>query len=929
LQNEQSQPEPEPKDDPIRLHTSPAASSSVEDLGPKNLWDEAYNVLREKDAKLIDAYEKDLLTSQNPHQQADGVGGADRQVQLQELVNHKLQGMQNAQLKIVVSGKEVVVKEQVRKVVHAILSAKDFIGSAVSAEPHAALAWAGVLVVLPILLNPVTQDDDAMEGLGYISDLLIRCKVTEDTYLAPSTRNQSTSQHLRDLNNSFKAKTIELYSQILKYQIQLTRQYSRSGLFRFLRDCVVADDWNIMLADLKKTEENINKDLRAFGSNTLKLIDDKVSELQNQADKSWALLMDTKAGVETTNQTLLLGKLPRAEYAAFNTFRKNEPPPPECLENTRVKILSQIQDWGKGHGDECIFWLNGMAGTGKSTIARTVAHRFHKEGRLGASFFFSRGKKDLSDAAALFTTLAVQLTEVLPDLKRHVCDAITEHGDIGQQSLSHQWKHLILRPLLMLGKGLLPSLVLVFVIDALDECGGHENLPVILRLLTEVRDLTVVRIRVFITSRPETPIHLGFHEIPEIVHYDLMLHSIPQSVIKHDISIFLRYELAKINNQRSLGDDWPGEENIQKLVQKADRLFIYAATACRFLSKSKHPKSRLSEMLEVNSASHSSTKELDKMYMLILKNLIIEGHDEDNEDTVKLFKHIVGSIIILFDTLSTVTLTKLLAVASTEMNETLEPLRSVLNVAEEETSPIQLFHLSFREFLLNPQRCSDTRFRIDEEGAHNDLFVRCLKVMSNHLKRDMCNLQLPGALCSEVEKSKVEECLPLDVQYACRYWVQHLQRSKALLHDDGQVHVFLREHLLHWLEALSLIGKTSEGVRAITSLESLAIVSDGPNADRSPYLHAFIHDAKRFAHGNGVMIENAPLQIYCSALVFAPVMSLVRKQFSDQMPRWICRLPEVQKNWSSSLQTLEGHSEPVRVVAFSPDGKLVASASDD
>jgi uncharacterized protein YlzI (FlbEa/FlbD family) len=71
-------------------------------------------------------------------------------VQLQKLVDQKLQDIQDSRLKITVSGKEIVVKEQVCKVVHAILSAKDFIGSAVSAEPHAALAWAGVLVVLPV-----------------------------------------------------------------------------------------------------------------------------------------------------------------------------------------------------------------------------------------------------------------------------------------------------------------------------------------------------------------------------------------------------------------------------------------------------------------------------------------------------------------------------------------------------------------------------------------------------------------------------------------------------------------------------------------------------------------------------------------------------------------------------------------------------------
>lgn len=206
-----------------------------------------------------------------------------------------------------------------------------------------------------------------------------------------------------------------------------------------------------------------------------------------------------------------------------------------------------------------------------------------------------------------------------------------------------------------------------------------------------------------------------------------MLHSIPQSVIEHDISVFLRHELVKICKKRSLEKDWPGEEDIQKLVQRAGRLFIYDATACRFLNKSAYPKKRLSEMLQANSASLSSTKELDEMYVMVLKNLITEDHDEDNEDVTTLFKEIVGSIINLFDTLSVIPLTRLLVASSTEMNGTLEPLHSVLNIPEDEKSPVQLFHLSFRDFLLDRQRCPDPRFWIDEKRAHNGLFARCLR----------------------------------------------------------------------------------------------------------------------------------------------------------------------------------------------------------
>ena len=97
--------------------------------------------------------------------------------------------------------------------------------------------------------------------------------------------------------------------------------------------------------------------------------------------------------------------------------------------------------------------------------------------------------------------------------------------------------------------------------------------------------------------------------------------------------------------------------------------------------------------------------------------------------------------------------------------------------------------------------------------------------MSNSLKQDVCRQEAPSTLVANVESSHIEHYLPPDVKYACLYWIQHLQKSNAQLSDNDEVHYFLQEHFLHWLEALGWMRKASEGIYAITSLESIAVVS--------------------------------------------------------------------------------------------------------
>jgi hypothetical protein len=507
--------------------------------------------------------------------------------------------------------------------------------------------------------------------------------------------------------------------------------------------------------------------------------------------------------------------LPYAAQAAFNSADKQHDP--LCLQDTRVDVLNQIRAWADVGDERCIFWLNGMAGTGKSTIARTIAQEYYDQKRLGASFFFSRGVEDRSHAGMFFTTIAVQLAQILSVLKQYICTAVDEHNDIAGRRQRDQWEHLILQPLSRLMANSCQS-PLILVIDALDECDGDNDVKGILQLFAEAKSLKPIQLRIFITSRPETPIRLGFRDMPGILHQDLVLNNVPPEIIDHDIAIYFRHELRNIEFSAQI---------IACLTEKACGLFIWAATACRFIKNGKLVASkRLSLILEGGKTGRNPEKELDQIYAKILSDSIRGDYDEDEKkEAFELFRKIVGAITILFNPLFAAALSELLNKPMLEVSQILSNLHSILEVPENNVYPIRLLHPSFRDFLLTYERCQDPQFWVDEKQMHLDLASNCLRLISNKLKRDICGLRNPGTFMADVGSDRVEQFLPPEVQYACIYWVQHLQKSGAQLHDDDQVHQFLREHLLHWLEVLSLTGKMSESVLAITSLESVIPVS--------------------------------------------------------------------------------------------------------
>ncbi len=286
------------------------------------------------------------------------------------------------------------------------------------------------------------------------------------------------------------------------------------------------------------------------------------------------------------NMNFVLSKLPSVNEAAFNSF--SDQSEPMCHPETRIALLSEINDWALDSQSKCIFWLNGMAGTGKSTISRTIAPDFTHHRQLGASFFFKRGEGDRGNAFKFFTTIATQLVQSLPDLRLYLKNALEMNPAIFTKTMKEQFEKLIFGPLSELAH----PLKTLIVIDALDECENEGHVTIILHLLARIQSIESVKLRLLVTSRPELLVRLGFKQIPES-HQNFILHEIPPPVIKHDIEAFLKNELPKIRDAynclppsgEGISSDWPPERNMQVLVNMAVPLFIFAATMCHFIGE--------------------------------------------------------------------------------------------------------------------------------------------------------------------------------------------------------------------------------------------------------------------------------------------------------------------------------------------------------
>lgn len=487
-----------------------------------------------------------------------------------------------------------------------------------------------------------------------------------------------------------------------------------------------------------------------------------------------------------------------------------------CLPGTRTDLLRQVMEWVRTPHGKCIFWLNGGAGTGKSTISRTVSKTLKEANLLGASFFFKRGEGDQGNAMKLFPTITSQLAKSIPQLIPGIQKAIHDNSDIATKGLKDQFDKILLQPLLDLDLSALPIPIVVIMIDALDECDVDNDMRLILRLLPRLQESKTVRLRVFLTSRPDWPIFQEFSKITSREYEDLILHQIPKPVIEHDISLFLKHRLSTIQTDHSLPVNWPGNADLQKLVALSIPLFIFAATICRIFEDPQwHPMDSLHEIL----THRNDGSKLDGTYLPVLNRLLNGQGEKQKKQLVQEYQQVVGVIVILESPLSVISLSRLIGLPERVFHLRLNQLHSVLSVPDDETLPVRLFHLSFRDFLLDPETREKTDFWVDEKDMHYRLTTRCL-LMCQNLRKNICGLPSDGTQRADIDQQIIDHCLPPEMQYSCRYWAHHLTQCTDLHDVMYDALSFLQRHFLHWVEAMNLLGVGSEVVGIINLLQT-------------------------------------------------------------------------------------------------------------
>ena len=498
--------------------------------------------------------------------------------------------------------------------------------------------------------------------------------------------------------------------------------------------------------------------------------------------------------------------LDQMQYAGgANTTSKQE-----CLPGTRTSVLDEITNWVNLPNTENVprvFWLHGVAGSGKSALALTICDRFNSVNRLVSAFFFDKAVTDRTPAK-LFSTISRDLADLVPEWR----DALTEilRGKKALRTtmaVKEQWNRFILDPARKLAESTTTARRILIVIDAVDEAGKSLDRDVMLSMFEDLGRLPSI-FRVFITSRPDDDIYAALSGKGLVIAKDMARIDLQSTF--NDINSYVHHHLPSLD-----------DATVHSLVEKAAGHFQWVATACRFIIGKEVSREVIQEYQWAGGMSRETqfnqkrldhvlvsahTYGLDGLYTSILKECFPYG--ADNQGFLSRFRAVLGRVLYSRIPLTLAALADLRRDNEEPLDTLrfLQPLSSLFQgVSAESDLPVQALHTSLQDYLTTSHRSGQFCIPLDPQHDHH-LGLACLHTMKS-LQFNMCHLESSYLRNDQVLdlSDRVQRYIPHALAYACRFWTHHIISvpvSSSLL---AQLLTILEEKSLFWLEILSLM----------------------------------------------------------------------------------------------------------------------------
>ncbi|KAF5372285.1 hypothetical protein D9757_009635 [Collybiopsis confluens] len=590
----------------------------------------------------------------------------------------------------------------------------------------------------------------------------------------------------------------------------------------------------------------------------------------------------------------------------------------QCLDGTRVTVLEDIQNWFND-GEEQVYWLNGAAGMGKTTIALSIAHRLATNDQLFvATFFCSRELVDRKNASLIFPTLACQLASLSHEYHDALVDVVARFPYIRSALPHEQVQRLIIEPLKQCQ---LPNSI-ALIIDALDECDGERaSEKILLALLQHV--CSTPSLKVFVSCRPaayvETLLSAGEHRRM------FKLHHVPASIINSDLQLFYHRQLEEIRVAKKVeAPDWPPDILVQKLVQHAAGLFIFAVTVCKYLDSRGDVKRRLEYIANLPMTEHKDSLSVDRLYTEVILAALERIPDErDRRD----FARVLATVMLAQEPVAVDALGGLLNIDSSIIYDVLQDIHPILSVPDEAGTVngevVHTFHASFPDYMTSHDRIGVKvpTLYIDPKDHNLDMALCCLSCLNKELKRILpfskrffANEEIDGLDLT------VREHVSKALRYAVLYWADHLSTATRSGPGVGEVleqlRLFADTKLLFWLESTSLLS-------AAGSVLGMAV--KGRNWLKINYTTKYeptlqlLQDLYHAVNDSYPIIHNYASHIYISFVLFLPQETSLYRQYSHHLPsNWKVINSGSRTAWNGLIRSTRTNLF-ADLISFSPD----------